>query len=86
MKRYVLLWLLSLVLVATASAWISAQATKPYIVIPKPLDQPTVLSGADVGVRVESWDGNNAIGNLVVRLDGRWVEVAPKGGVFRLGQ
>ena len=86
MKRYVLLWLLSLVLVATASAWISAQATKPLIVVPKPIDQPTVLSGADVGVRVESWDGNNAIGKLVVRLDGRWVEVAPKAGVFRLGQ
>lgn len=84
MKRYVLLWLLSLVLVATASAWISAQATRPRIV--KPLAQPTMLSGADVGVRVESWDGNTAIGNLVVRLDGRWVDVAPKGGVFRLGE
>jgi hypothetical protein len=81
MKRSVLLWLFLLVLVASASAWISAQAS-----IVKPLDQPLVLSGLDVGVRVEAWDGNTAIGKLVVRLDGRWVELGPSGGVYRLGK
>jgi hypothetical protein len=81
MKRSVVLWLLSLVLVGAASAWISAQAR-----IVTPPDAPIVLSGPDVGVRVEARDGNNAIGTLVVRLEGRWVEVAPKGGVLRLGE
>lgn len=81
MKRTVVLWLCSLVLVAFATAWISAQAR-----IVTPLAQPVLLSGADVGVRVESWDGNTAIGKLVVRMDGKWVELGPAGGTVRLAK
>jgi hypothetical protein len=66
MKRSVVLWLLSLMLVGIASAWISAQAT-----VVRPLDQPIVLSGQDIAVQVEAWNGNAAYGKLVVRLDGR---------------
>jgi hypothetical protein len=82
MKRSVVLWLLSLVLVGTTSAWISAQS-RPYVVTPPP--QPILLSGSDVGVRVESWDGNTAIGKLVVRMNGRWVEVSGAGAFHPAG-
>ena len=83
MKRYVVLWLLSLVLVGAASAWISAQAT---VVTPAP--QPVVISGPDVGVQVESTDGKIAFGRVVVRIDGKWLELGPstRAGVYRLGQ
>ena len=82
MKRYVVLWLLSLVLVGTASAWISAQ--KPTIVRPEPF----LLSGPDIGVQVESTDGKIAFGKIVVQIDGKWLELGPSihGGVYRIGQ
>lgn len=36
---------------------------------------PQVLSGSDVGFRVEGTKGDVRVGTLVVRIDGRWVEV-----------
>jgi hypothetical protein len=35
---------------------------------------PTVLSGGDIGFRVESRKGSTAVGRLVVKVDGKWVE------------
>jgi hypothetical protein len=37
---------------------------------------PTVLSGSDVGFRVEAIDGvgNAVVGHIVVKVDGKWVE------------
>src|SRR5262245_39268800 len=40
------------------------------------LDAPIVLSGNDVGFRVERQKDNIPVGVLVVRLNGRWVEAA----------
>ena len=77
MKRYVLLWLLSLVLVGTASAWISAQ-----IVTPAP--QHVVIAGPELGVQVDTTDGNFAYGSFVVRIDGRWLELVPSARAYRL--
>jgi hypothetical protein len=37
-------------------------------------DQPVVLSGPDIGFRIESYERGKPIGTLVVRLNGRWVE------------
>ena len=75
MKRYVVLWLLSLVLVATASAWIAAQITQA---------PQHVISGSDVGVQVDSTDGKFAYGRIVVRIDGRWLELGPSARAYRL--
>ena len=36
---------------------------------------PTVFSGADLGFRVEVKKGATPVGRLVVRIDGKWVEV-----------
>ena len=46
-------------------------------VVTEPLAEPVVLSGADVGFRVTGRRGDTAIGQFVVRLDGRWVRTAP---------
>jgi hypothetical protein len=36
--------------------------------------QPTVLSGNDIGFRIDSYRGATPVGRLVVRINGRWVE------------
>jgi hypothetical protein len=41
---------------------------------------PLVLSGSDIGFRVEGRRGASAVGRFVVRLDGQWVEVEPRFG------
>ena len=38
------------------------------------VDEPVVLSGPDIGFRVERYERGKPIGTLVVRLNGRWVE------------
>ena len=35
---------------------------------------PTVVSGPDVGFRIEGMRGGTPVGRLVVRMNGRWVE------------
>ena len=45
---------------------------------------PMVLSGGNVGFRVEGYSGDVAIGKLVVRVDGNWIETDFSGGVRRL--
>jgi hypothetical protein len=36
---------------------------------------PLVLSGADVGFRVERLKGKSAVGRFVVRVHGQWLDV-----------
>jgi hypothetical protein len=38
-------------------------------------DRPIVLSGPDVGFRVEGRKGDSVVGRFVVRIDGHWVDV-----------
>lgn len=57
-----------------AGAWASAQ-----VVILKPA--PTiVLTGANIGFRMVAFEGTTAVGQLVVRVDGQWVDTAPAMG------
>ena len=70
MKRRVivgLLWTSSLVLVATA-----ARAQR---IVPPVGREPEVISGGDIGFRVDRYDGDTPIGDFVVRRDGKWVAV-----------
>ena len=75
MTKSVLLWLFSLVAVAVVTASI-ATAQSPQTV-------PRILSGTDIGFRIEGTDvrTGNPTGTLVVRIDGRWIEISPAGGV-----
>jgi len=69
---------LSVSSLVAVSLWASAQRRH---VIP---ESPVVLSGSDLGVRVEGRKGSARVGRLVVRIDGHWVEALPAGGVVRV--
>lgn len=37
--------------------------------------QPMILSGDDIGFRVERHKGSSVVGRFMVRIDGRWIDV-----------
>jgi hypothetical protein len=88
MRRQALVWVGSLLAVAAISAGLTAQAVQP-----RPPDEVRVLSGSDVGFRVEGRQRarrtdrrtgrTNTIdvltGTLVVRVDGQWIEAEISG-------
>jgi hypothetical protein len=61
-----------------AGAWGYAQAVLPSG------QAPVVLSGSDIGFRVEGRRGNTPSGRFVVRINGQWVEVEQSVGTMRL--
>jgi hypothetical protein len=61
-----LLWMLSMLLTA---AWARAQVQRWT-----PLSEPVVVSGTDMGFRVNWMHGRTPVGKLLVRLNGEWVE------------
>lgn len=72
------------VVLASLSAWaVSAQVIPQFRA--RPVDPPVVLSGDDLGFRVEGMEGNAPVGTLVVRVNDEWVEVKFGGGVASLG-
>jgi hypothetical protein len=77
MKRTVTL--LVVALIAVTSVLAAAQAIGAQKV-----DPPMILSGPDVGFRVEAWRGSTALGQLLVRIDGKWVEADFAGGPRRI--
>ena len=77
MRKWIVLWLASLVVVAGfTSALMRAQAPSqvppPFISQAPPAAR--VLSGADIGFRVEGNKDGRAVGTLVVRINGQWIE------------
>ena len=56
----------------TGATWAVAQGSR--------VDPPDVLSGGDIGFRVEGHKGVTPVGTLVVRIDGKWVEPEFAGG------
>jgi hypothetical protein len=65
------------VFLVMAAAWVSAQVTRPPSETGlKPMDlvAPQVISGSDLGFRLESKDGNVPVGKIVVRINGVWVD------------
>jgi hypothetical protein len=63
---------------AFVGGWASAQSRA---VVPV---TPMVLSGGNLGFRVEGYRGAVAVGTLVVQVDGQWIETESSGGVLRL--
>ena len=66
MKRR-LFWIALAVLTLVTAGWAYAQA-----VMVKPVT-PTVLTGGDIGFRVEGDRGGTPVGELVVKVNGQWV-------------
>ena len=67
-----ILWALSLFAVAAISS--SAQGQRREQGLARLTQIPTVLSGSDVGFRVEQTEDGLLVGRLVVRVNGRWVD------------
>ncbi len=61
-----LLWVISLLTVGAAA---SAQVR-----FWKPVPEPKVMFGNDVGFRVEGFRGEVPAGTIVIRVNGEWVE------------
>ncbi len=65
MRKLVVLWLLSVVLVAVTASVLTAQFTPTA---------PRILSGSDVGFRIEGYNmTGEPVGSIVIRLKGQWV-------------
>ena len=79
-----MLWALSLIIVG---AFAHAQTTQPRIkpVQPSPIiPGATVMSGSDIGFRIQGREGDRVLGTLVVRINGEWIVAEPAGGVKNL--
>ena len=68
----VVMWLASLVAVG---AWAQAQSQS----------EAKVVSGADLGFRIERQERGVPVGRLVVRINGQWVEAGFAPGISRVG-
>jgi hypothetical protein len=71
----VVLWVVSVI----AIAGLSVAQTRP-----EALPAPRVISGDEIGFRVEGFNGGMPTGRLVVRINGEWVETAFTIGTQRL--
>ena len=49
-----------------------------------PAREPFVLSGSDVGIRIDGMVGEKPVGTMVVRWKGQWVEVGDAPSVRRI--
>jgi len=45
---------------------------------------PTIISGSDLGFRVERQRGDHVTGTFLVRINGNWWDVEPTAGVKAL--
>lgn len=66
--KLAILWALSLVAVSMISAEAQRRGSELLTV------QPIVVSGNDVGFRIEGTQDGVPVGRVVVRIDGRWVD------------
>jgi hypothetical protein len=62
-----LLWIVVVVVVLTGARWAYAQAIAVNPVT------PAVLTGGDFGFRIEGDRAGTPVGELVVKVNGRWV-------------
>ena len=76
MRKRIGLSLVVATILGGVGIWVHAQ--------PAPDPNATVISGGDIGFRVDRWEGNIPTGRWVVRHDGKWVEPKTTGGIRRL--
>ena len=65
---------LSLAVLWVLSLFVVASVVKAQVHQIEPLPEPRVVSGADVGFRIEGDQNGTAVGTLVVRIKGRWID------------
>ena len=72
--KLAVVWTLSLLVVGAASFSAQGRGGVPRLSPSLITEGPTLISGNDVGFRIERTKDGIAIGRLVVRIDGRWVD------------
>jgi hypothetical protein len=70
-----ILWALSLAVVGVVSSSAQPQRGRPGVDLLTV--SPSVVSGSDIGFRLERTQDGIAVGRIVIRVDGRWVDTAP---------
>ena len=84
MGKWIGIWLVSLIAVAgLASVMVRAQLA-PFSRPKAELADAPILSGADFGFRVEGTQNGRAVGTLMVRVKGQWVEAGFSGTFNRV--
>jgi len=72
--KLAILWALSLVAVGAIAS--SAQAPRGNPGFNLLTETPTIVSGNDVGFRIERTQNGIPVGRVVVRVNGTWVDTA----------
>ena len=74
--KLAILWALSLLAVGaiSSSAQVQGPGARPGLPFSLLTEGPIVVSGNDVGFRIERTQDGIPIGRLVVRVDGHWVD------------
>ena len=78
--RYLVATVSIVLILIAATAWATAQ-----LVMVEPVT-PTVMTGGDVGFRVEGLRAGQPVGTIVVKVNGQWVEAAFKGSTTPLSR
>jgi hypothetical protein len=76
-RKLAILWTLSLLVVGGISFSAQAQPGRgaPPGLPPSVItESPTIVSGPDIGFRIERTRDGIPIGKVVVRVDGRWID------------
>ena len=68
--KLAIIWAFSLIAVSAISS--SAQTLPTFL----HMENETVVSGNDIGFRIERTQDGIPVGKVVVRVDGRWVDTA----------
>jgi hypothetical protein len=63
---FAFLWIASLFVVATIA--------RAQVYRLNPLPEPKVVSGPDIGIRIEAEQNGVPVGPLVIKINGEWVE------------
>jgi hypothetical protein len=88
MRKWIAVGFIWIVTLVATGLWVHAQSN-PRIVPPlrpsppsSDTQIPTIISGNDIGFRVDSWSKDGTpIGRIVVHQEGKWLEVTLSGRV-----
>jgi len=78
------IWVLTLV---ATGLWVHAQSNPRVVPSPRSTPNndneiPTIISGNDIGFRVDGWNKDGTpIGRIVVHQEGKWLDVTLSGRV-----
>jgi hypothetical protein len=69
--------------IAVLSSFATWKLATAQVTAARPVNPPRVMSGADVGFRVEALRGRTPVGVFVVNVNGQWVEAEISPGSIR---